>query len=292
MRIHQAVLVLAAGLALFPAKALAQAAACTEDYEKAQEEKANGRLNAALAHMRGCVNPDCPKFIREDCGRWMDQTEAALPSVVFAVRRDGVDQIEVDVTCDGESLVRSLDGKAIPIDPGPHKFSFKIAGLAPIERQLLVREGERNRIVQVEFRSLPEPIPSTAAATTKSTPAAPIGDGGGNRKSLTYGLAGMGALGIAGFAVFAIWGNIQQNDLEQRCAPACQPSDVDSVKTKYLVADTCLGVGLVSLGVAAYLYLSNRGAKSDARPTRNAVSLGVVPRSVGTGGVLQLSTVF
>jgi hypothetical protein len=71
---------------------------------------------------------------------------------------------------------------------------------------------------------------------------------------LSYGLAGLGALGAIGFAVLDIQGNHRKADLEHSCSPYCQSSQVDEVKTKYLLADTCLAVGLVSLGVASYLF--------------------------------------
>src|SRR5512142_2755085 len=82
---------LAAALAVvtLPAVAHADALACTDAYEKAQEAKAVGHLNATLVQLRVCVDSSCPKFIRDDCMRWLDQTEAALPTVVFAVLRDG-----------------------------------------------------------------------------------------------------------------------------------------------------------------------------------------------------------
>jgi hypothetical protein len=60
------------------------------------------------------------------------------------------------------------------------------------------------------------------------------------------------------------------------------------VKTKYLLADVSLGVGLVSLGVATYIFVKNRGANPTDRAPATSVSF--IPRSSGAGGVLQLST--
>jgi hypothetical protein len=285
VNIHGALLiVLTAVLGLYPTDLIAQTTACSEDYEKAQEERASGHLNAALSRLRGCVNPDCPKFIREDCARWMDQTEAALPSVVFAVRRDGVDQTEVEVTCDGIPIAHSIDGKAVPIDPGIHVFLFNVVGFGPIERQLVIREGERNRILNVEFRSPHKPMPTWSVAEAKG--------GHARLNYLTYGLAGAGALGLVGFTVFAILGSNQQGDLERKCSPYCEPSQVDSLKTKYLIADTCLAVGLVSLGAATYLYFSKRDPKPRDRDRAQTVALGLLPRSAGAGGMLQLTSRF
>jgi hypothetical protein len=279
---------------LSPMVARAQSAAtCSGAYEKAQEEKAAGHLNAALGQLRVCVAQACPKFIREDCSRWIDQTEASLPSVVFAVRRDGKDQTEVEVLCDGVLLAQSSDGKAIVVDPGAHNFSFSIPGFAPVEQRLIVREGERNRIIDVEFRTASETrsaIPAPALDTQRKGP--PSESVVRRPFPWSYGFAGLGALGITGFAVFAMLGSNQQRDLERSCAPYCQSGQVDSLKTKYLIADACLGVGLISLGVATYLYITGRASDSDGSGRPRTSSVSFVPRSSGSGGVLQLSAPF
>jgi hypothetical protein len=259
---------------------------CTQAYESAQEEKATGRLKAAIEHLKSCIDPSCAPFIREDCVRWMDQTESALPTVVFSVREDGKDVTNVKILCDEVPLTGMLDGKAIPVDPGPHDFVFNVPGLAPMARQVLVREGERNRIINVEFSrpSVGPPSPLSSAQTTiPAEPSPRLGV-----RVLPYGLAGVGALGVAGFAVFALLGNSQQGELERTCSPYCQSSQVDSVKTKYLLADTCLGVGLVSLGVATYIFVKNHLENATDRP--RATSISFIPRSSGAGGVFQLST--
>jgi hypothetical protein len=107
---------------------------------------------------------------------------------------------------------------------------------------------------------------------------------------LPYGLAGVGALGVAGFAVFATLGTSQKGDLERSCSPFCKTGQVDSAKTKYILADTCLGVGLVSLGVATYLLVKRHGESSSTRDAATSVSF--IPQSSGSGGVLELSTAY
>ncbi len=77
----------------------------------------------------------------------------------------------------------------------------------------------------------------------------------------------LGAVGIAGLATFgtlAALGRNQQSDLERSCSPACSPSQVRRMKTKFLIADIGLAVGAVSLGAAGYLVLS-RPAVTEAR---------------------------
>ena len=270
------------------ARAAEEPLTCSQAYEKAQEEKTAGRLNAAIEHLKSCIDPSCAEFIRQDCLRWMDQTESALPTVVFSVREDGKDLTDVEILCDDKPLTGILDGKAIPVDPGLHAFTFNVPGLVPAQRQVLVREGERNRIINVEF-SRPHKrvaLPSATSRAATTLPAEPSLRSG--KRTLPYALAGVGTLGVAGFTVFALLGNSQKSDLERTCSPFCQSSQVDSVKTKYLVADTCLGVGLISLGVATYIFVKNHGESVTGRDS--ATSINFIPRSAGAGGVLQLST--
>jgi hypothetical protein len=261
------------------ATAAADPLICAQAYERAQEERTVGRLSAAIEHLRSCIDSTCPKFIREDCLRWMDQTEIALPTVVFSVRQEGKDLSEVEILCDGDLLVGTLDGKALPVDPGLHNFTFNVPGLAAVGRQLLIREGERNRVINVDFGT-PSPSPASSVKTVPPAPPARTG-------ALAYGLVGVGALGVAGFTVFGLLGHSRQGELERTCSPNCQSGQIDGVRTQYLLADTCLGVGLVSLGFATYLFVKSHGKSS---PDRNGTtSISFIPRSTGAGGVLQLS---
>jgi len=83
MKIHRTILVLALGSSsLVPFAAFARSDSCTDSYEKAQEEKASGRLRAALGHLKQCIDPFCLRFIRDDCTRRIDETEAPMPSLV------------------------------------------------------------------------------------------------------------------------------------------------------------------------------------------------------------------
>jgi hypothetical protein len=283
--------VLAGSASLYSVAAAAESTTCTDSYEKAQEEKVAGHLNAALVHLKNCIAPSCPKFVRDDCVRWMDQTESALPTVVFAVRREGKDLTDVQVSCDGKPLLSSLDGKAVPVDPGLHDFRFNVPGRDPVQRQTIVREGERNRIIEVEFGS-----PRQVDVSPKSTADADAGllakpgERGVVARYLPYGMAGLAALGAAGFALFAIEGSNQKGELERSCSPYCRASQVDDVKTKYVLADTCLAVGIVSAGVATYLFLTRHGEKTERHD--QTTSVGFAPRTSGVGGVLQVSSPF
>lgn len=259
--------------------------ACAQSYERAQEEKAAGQLTSAIVQLKMCIAPECPAFIREDCMRWMEKSESALPTVVFSVREDGKELTDVEIAWDNNPLTGRLDSKAVPVDPGLHDFSFSVPGYAPIARQIQVREGERDRIIIVELHRPVEIIPLTAPSSSRAATDFQAEPNPRSRRLVPYALAGVGVLGLVGFTVFALLGNSQTSDLERTCSPYCQSGQVDSVKTKYHLADASLGVGLVSLGVATYLWASSHGKEDTERKTATAIDF--IPRSAG--GVLRVS---
>jgi len=103
--------------------------------------------------------------------------------------------------------------------------------------------------------ALPLPLPATTASPTvrserSASPAA-------------YVLGAAGVAGMAMFATFALLGKSDQHHLESTCSPHCNPADVDALRTKFLIADLALAVGVVSLGAATYILVSQeprRGA--------------------------------
>jgi hypothetical protein len=279
---------------LWPRTSLADSSReCAEAYEQAQVERKAGHITAAIEKLTVCSGEPCPKFIRKDCIQWLTESQNAQPSVVFSVRHDGADLSRVEISCDGRVVARIADGKSVAIDPGPHVFVFRAQGFLPIEKQLIVHEGERNRLVEAVLEERSGQDPTSTLSPEAILPSAEIGPASAgpdspNQALRTYGLAGLGILGVSGFAAFGLLGNSQKHDLENSCSPSCSSSQVDEVRTKYIVADACLAVGVVSLGLATYWFVTGQSPKSAAAPTSVAVS----PLGGGRGGVVNISSSF
>jgi hypothetical protein len=97
--------------------------------------------------------------------------------------------------------------------------------------------------------------------------------GAGGPPVIAYVLGGVGVVALAGAGYFWLSASSAETDLEDSgCEPNCADSDVDSIHQKRLFGDIALGVGVVSLGVAAYLILSPR---KPARPPPEAARLDV-----------------
>jgi hypothetical protein len=79
-------------------------------------------------------------------------------------------------------------------------------------------------------------------------------------------------------AYFGLSGLSDRSHLKsQACAQtaSCPQSSVDSIRTKFTVADIALGVGIASAAISAYLYLAPPSETAPSHPT--AVDVVPVP---------------
>jgi hypothetical protein len=153
---------------------------------------------------------------------------------------------------DGEPLVSRLDGLSVPVDPGARTFRFEHVGSTAIEKRIVIREGDKGRRITITFDPRPALPPKPPPAPRRSRiPAA----------SIVFGGIGAGALGS--FAYFGLSGRKDAAELGEGCGrnKTCREDQVAPIRTKLLIADVSLGVGLVSLGAAAYVFFTQREPK-------------------------------
>jgi len=229
---------------------------CVAAHEQAQAERREGHLRAARKHLIVCARDACPALVRQDCGPWLGQVTEEQPTVVFAVRdAAGADATAVQVVVDGEVVAEHLDGLPIDLDPGAHRIRFVLPDGRTLEQPTMVRAGEKGREIRVAFGPA---APSSAPPAAIALEPGPSTSGSGSPRltapALVAGTAGLVALGSWGY--FGLSGHARQTDLQGSCAPNCPPSAIDDVRHRYLAADISLGVGVVSLGLAAYFVLT------------------------------------
>jgi hypothetical protein len=275
-RIPGAVVSLATLLLSVPAAAQApDKAQCVTDYEQTQALRNQDRLRDARDKALLCAQDACPEVVKTDCARWLGEIEQSIPTVTFAVRGpDGNETSDVIVDYDGAPLKQSLDGKAAAVDPGEHTFTFKHGSSGETrEAKVIIREGEKNRKIEVTFQ--PGAAPVDEVGPSAGTPDTGASDDGGGVPIATIILGGVGIVGLGLFATFGLLGTSEKSDLEDSCAPGCTDDEVDPVRTKFLVADISLAVGVVSLATAIVIWAasgSSDGAESaglsvDVAPT-------------------------
>jgi hypothetical protein len=254
--------------------------ACLAAYEKSQQLKQQGKLGASREQLVQCVQPTCPALVKKDCSQWLADLDASTPTVIVNARdAEGKDVLNVRVLVDGAVLMDKLDGKPHPIDPGVHVFRYEREGADPTEESIVIQEHEKNRVITAKIALPPasSTSPSMHLDTTAPPPSSPV---------LGYTLLGVGVAGVAVFSIFAAMG---QHDVDQmrngpdKCAPSCDPSRVDSARTKIIVANASLGAGIVAAGVGTFLLL---------KPSKSSTGLGVGVRPVAGGTMADVRVGF
>jgi hypothetical protein len=241
--------------------ALAQDAAasnteCVNAYEQGQEQRKSGQLVKARSTLQACARDECPDFIRTDCVTWYGEVQNEVPTLVFAARSQGQDLSDVRVSVGERVLSARIDGQVVELDPGEYDFEFRAPDMPSLVQHFVIARGERNRLIQVELQPAPAadaPVPARVALPSR-------------RSLLLPGLfAGIGVVGVAGFVGLGAWGHSQESQLEGTCSPHCSADRVSEVRTKYLLADVSLGVGVASLAVGAYFLFSSTASDGQAR---------------------------
>ena len=280
-------------LVLTPESAAADTKACVASHASAQREVKAGRLKEAAKLFTACGSDNaCPEQLRAECSELLDKVKATVPSVIFsAIDGKGADVSNVKVYVDETLLIDGLDGRAVDLDPGKYHFRFVLPDNSELSTDALVREGEKNRLIEVRAPEEKGPVvgtPATLAATPHPAVGAPPEPLEKKTPVAAWVATGVAVAGFGTFATFAILGSSDKQKLDE-CAPNCPESEHDrrdSLKTKYLVADIGLGVGAASAILAGVLFLTS--GPSDAERRAKDAGKGLSFNATANGGQLLL----
>lgn len=229
--------------------------ACADAYDRSQVVRSAEHLVEARQLLRLCAQDSCPEVVKSDCAGWLAEVEAALPSVVFALRDANGRLVSVArVFVDDQPVQVSVDGRAIPLDPGSHRIRFESKERPEVTLNAVVVEGVKAQLVEAHVPprgAASQSVPGHAAA---SHPAP---------TSFWLALGGGAAL-IATSAVLLATGAADARHLRDSCAPHCTQGQVDDVRLRLTLADVTGGAGLAVSGLAAYLFLIRAPAESQA----------------------------
>jgi hypothetical protein len=222
---------------------------CAAAYEKAQEDRQGAQLRAAREELRVCANASCPLVVRTDCGRWQAEVERDMPTFVLRVRAASGLPAGLRVVLDGSRTVQ-LE-QPTEADPGGHSLHVEAPGFDPFDQSVLLKPGERAVPVVVSLQE--RPVPS---ATPPPPPESPS-------YARVVVASAVGVLALGGFAYLGITGKSRESGFGS-CKPYCPSADVDEVRTRYIVADVALGVGVIAAGLATYWWAATPSAPQTA----------------------------
>lgn len=228
----------------------------------------------ALSRVRREGSEDRIAFARESIAR----VEPLVPRIhLEVIETPGA---TVSVSLGETALGPAAWGGAMPVDPGVITLRATAPGHRSHEQSLSIEAGQilAVRLPALEREETPSvpPNPAQVAASQSETkpppevappsePATPKaeedGGAGEGRRVSAYVAAGVGALGVAAGTYFGVVALVQKRESDQRCHDGkCDAQeDLSLYETAQLnatLSNVGFGVGLLGLGVGAYLYLT------------------------------------
>lgn len=224
----------------------------------------------ARAELLVCAQASCPRQIGEDCTAWLVELEASLPSVVFAAEDGaGRDVLNLRISEGDKLLSERADGRALEIDPGPHRLRFEADGYAPQELEVSIREAEKRRMIRVVLAPLAKPsgAPLVLQPRMDDSTSPPPAQPRARRLLLSsYVLAGVSVATLATGLGFGLAGKNKRDQLDD-CAQArtCSARAVDVGRRHYVIADVAFGAGAAfAVGSALTFFLARRERNNDS----------------------------
>ena len=243
-------------------------ATCVAAASNGQTLRDAHKLIEAREAFRICAQQTCPSVVQTDCVSWLEATEKDLPTVIVSAKNGkGVDLTAVSVTIDGAPVLTSLDGRSIPMNPGPHKFHFQGAD-GVLDEDVVIHEGEHDRGIAVVLGA-EEPLPPA------------------KRTLRTVGIA-VTSVGAVGLLVGAIAGGVavSQKSAAQCTGNLCLTGPLDTAKHAAVAADAgFISGGILGVAGIAMIVASVTGTH---KPTASAVRVipivGITGAGVAAGG--------
>jgi hypothetical protein len=293
-----------AGLIAFvslPAHAQITKSQCVAANTSAQTLRREGKLAESREQLQMCSDPKCPGLVVTDCIKRLDELESAQPTVVFEVRNAaGHDVASVTIKMDARPLLYRLDGTAVAVDPGEHTFSFTAEGLAPAERTIVIREGEKARHLPVVLDAAgasgaSDPTNAGSGSTVASELNSATGSAGGaataahgRQKTVGFVVAGGGVAFLAAGGIFGLLAISAKNRQVSNCASQASCADYDEAarahdqaKTYGTLSTVGILVGAAATAIGVVLITTDRSSASGAASAPLRFTANAAPGSAG-----------
>ncbi len=225
-------------------------------------QEAIARLEPTLARLRVDVSPEA----------------ASIDG--FRLERDGV------------PLGRPAWGVATPVDPGEHVLRATASGYEPTVVEIQVEPAAgTTRVVIPMLKKMGDVEPAGPVAPSGRQVEAEPSEKASNR-TLAYVAGGVGLVGLGVGSYFGLRAMSKRADAEEACpgSPCSDKAGVDAndaAKTSANISNIGLGVGVLGVGAAVVLWLTDPGAResgADQAGIRLAPEVGGTHAGVRMGG--------
>jgi len=262
---------------------------CVQAHEQAQVLRLDGNLMQSRSTLKECSLEVCPAVVQRDCVRWLDEVSSQIPTVVFeAITEAGAAQ-RVLVKQGEQLLTSELDGRPLEMNPGYYEFRFELAGQAPKLVSVLLKQGEKNRLVSVDFRLMPgsPTVGASAPLPPIAPPAPPVMVQSRPIPTSVYVLGGVALVSAGAATILGINTRAKEDRAYDECAPQCPDERIDSIERWALATDVSIGVAVVSAVTATILYVRRPEVTERAQPDSASRVLPVVGwhKDAGWAGV-------
>jgi len=225
---------------------------CNEQLGRLNEALGEYRLGEYEAGQQGL--PDLAAITQARQG-----LEARIPKLVIR-RGQGAELGRVEL--DGVELGEAQIGQPLSVDPGPHTVVVRLPGDRQFQQAATVKESETAEVVLTPPAAgegaAPAPVP---AAPVSGSPAPDKGTTEAKKSPLPWIVGGVGVAGLAGATVFYVLRNGAKSDLDSACRGSVCPKSLEDRQNQGQLYTTLslvsLGVGVVGLGVATYLLVTD-----------------------------------
>jgi hypothetical protein len=181
------------------------------------------------------------------------------------------------IDVDGRALSSSAWTSPLPLDPGPHELTFKAPGKRNASASITI-VARNNAVVDVPMLQdqpvAPQPHAVDPAPSARQADASEHSSSESGQRTTGFIVGGAG---IAFLGAGAIFGALAMSEKSSaNCnGTVCPTKEAvdhrDSAKTDATISTIGVGVGLVALGVGAYLVLSSGGKTAAAAKAATAL---------------------
>lgn len=258
---------------------------CVAEHERGRMHKTELRLFESRSALKRCASKDCPLAVRADCQNWLTDVEALVPTILIVLEGARVNRDNLRVTVDGRPIEQDLD-RPIELLPGHHRVRFELPPFSPVESDISLDPGEKNRVLRIRFEASSEPPAHEGPPPGAAPPLAPPVFTLESRPvpTTTYLLGGTALLCATAAGILFGSAALDRDRAREQCAPFCPEEVRESIERKLLWADIA-GVGTLVLGgLAAYSYVVRPTETKTVEKRRISLSLGKSGAGISLGG--------